>query len=189
MRQRIQGLEGVNLQCLWNFAQQETAVSIIWTIGRVDWGGFEPPTSSVRGRHSTRLNYQPRTRGRIFFGSYVLPLGRGQRFLHNASSVVLLSAVGYMIMRSRRSRSNLINSSDKIVGLLSFYGKGDEVLRVEVSITHPNFKKILAHQIWTNGGFKTFDSIIDEIMAFCKEHNVDMIEIVDQLLPMPKILS
>ncbi len=44
----------------------------VWTL--VDWGGFshmknhlcmcssvifEPPTSSVRGRHSTRLNYQP----------------------------------------------------------------------------------------------------------------------------------
>ena len=25
----------------------------------VDRGGFEPPTSSVRGRHSTRLNYRP----------------------------------------------------------------------------------------------------------------------------------
>src|SRR5271156_5518622 len=26
---------------------------------KVDRGGFEPPTSSVRGRHSTRLNYRP----------------------------------------------------------------------------------------------------------------------------------
>ena len=30
------------------------------TVGSgVDWGGFEPPTSAVRGRHSSKLNYQP----------------------------------------------------------------------------------------------------------------------------------
>ena len=90
-------------------------------------------------------------------------------------------------MRTRRSKPNLINSFDKIVGLLSFYGEGEEVLRAEVSITYPNFKKILAHQIWTNDGSKDLDSITEEIMDFCKEHNVDLIEIVDELLPMPNI--
>ena len=30
------------------------------TVGSgMDWGGFEPPASAVRGRHSSKLNYQP----------------------------------------------------------------------------------------------------------------------------------
>lgn len=74
--------------------------------------------------------------------------------------------------------------AEKITALISCYGTRSNIEKVEVSITYPKSQVIITHKTWLYDPRQDVNSITDEIMFFCKKHNVQEMMRVDRLLPL-----
>ena len=70
----------------------------------------------------------------------------------------------------------------KPVALISTYGEEENIEKIEVSITYPD-KRLVAYKSWNNDGTKNLDQVTDEVISFAKEHGVDEIQMLDEVLP------
>jgi hypothetical protein len=69
-----------------------------------------------------------------------------------------------------------------IVGLISMYGKKRRLTRIEVSVTVPATRTLLAHKAWV-GTYRSLDAVADDVMAFCTSHHVAEVQIADTVFP------
>ena len=51
-----------------------------------------------------------------------------------------------------------------------------------MSIVYPD-KRLVAYKSWNNDGTKNLDQVTDEVINFAKEHGVDEIQMLDEVLP------
>ena len=70
----------------------------------------------------------------------------------------------------------------KPVALVSMYGEEENIEKIEVLITYPD-KRLVAYKSWNNDGTKNLNQVTDEVISFAKEHGVDEIQMVDEVLP------
>lgn len=73
--------------------------------------------------------------------------------------------------------------TEKITALISYYGTRSHIEKVEVSITYPKSRVIVTHKTWLYDPLQDVNAVTDEIMFFCKKHNVQEIIKVDSPLP------
>jgi hypothetical protein len=70
----------------------------------------------------------------------------------------------------------------KRIALISAYGEEGNVERLEVSIINPD-KKVEAFKAWDNDRMRELDQVTNEAIRFAKEHAVDEIQMLDEVLP------
>jgi hypothetical protein len=70
----------------------------------------------------------------------------------------------------------------KPVALISMYGAEENIEKIEVSITYPD-KRLVAYKSWNNDGTRNLDQVTDEVISFAKEHGVDEIQMLEEVLP------
>ena len=74
--------------------------------------------------------------------------------------------------------------TEKITALISCYGTRGRVEKVEVSITYPESQVLITHKTWQYDPQLDVNSVTDEIMLFCRKHNVQEMMRVDKILPL-----
>ncbi len=60
----------------------------------------------------------------------------------------------------------------KPVALISMYGAEEDIEKIEV-----------LYKSWNNDGTRNLDQVTDEVISFAKEHGVDEIQMLDEVLP------
>lgn len=75
-------------------------------------------------------------------------------------------------------------NNEELTALISCYGNNSDIKKIEVSITYPKSRVIVTHKSWKQNPDLDMEQVIDEIMTFCKKHNVDKIMRLDSPLPL-----
>lgn len=78
---------------------------------------------------------------------------------------------------------NKHDTSDRPLALVSAYGADAAIQRIEVSITFPKRRIVVAHTFWEYDGSKSMDEVIDKVMEFAARHNASQIQMIDRVLP------